>query len=358
MKRAAGILKIEVLDHIAVAITQNDPVLGGFQIKKSNVSLVNLPKEQYIKVKENAIPTVPTVTATSTCSNMPTPSVNFSEKTNGNILERTWTATDSCGNTATFTQFIEKEKEVAPLQFVNTPQDLQLACVKDIPKAETLKVTGGTLPIVDFSQSKVNTNLNGTGLIIKRTWSATDADAQGISHSQTILVNDNIPPVLSAYPENKIVKNFNEIRSLVPTLTATDNCGNATRLQLGENYKDNDEQGRTRYYHSWLAIDESGNQTYHEQVFTIDPNYDPTLSISENKAENLGILYPNPAQNYFSLRNMKNIENVKIYNSNGSLVKYFTSSQEKYDISTFISGVYWVVIKSANGQETIKLIKK
>lgn len=355
-KTAAGLIKIEVIDHIAVAITENNPLFGGFEIQKTDISFANLPTEQYIKVKN--IPDAPVVTATSTCRSTPNPRVIKTEKINENILERIWTATDSCGNTATYIQFIEKEKDVAPLEFVSTPKDLQVSCLKDIPSPENLQVKGGTNPVKDFSQSRVKTNQYGTGWIIKRTWVATDSDAQGISYSQTIMVNDYIPPRLSAYPKDKIVKSFSEIGS-PQTLTATDNCGGRTsEIIVGQGNEDNDEKGRQRYYHSWLVKDDSGNETYHKQIFTIDPKHDPTLSTSENNLEASGVLYPNPTQKSFSLKNMGDIDEVKIYNTAGGLVKVFSSFQEKYDVSSLSSGVYLVVIKSSTGQKTIKLIKK
>ncbi|MBL7816022.1 MAG: gliding motility-associated C-terminal domain-containing protein [Saprospiraceae bacterium] len=66
-------------------------------------TLVGVPANVTLNCGQ-AVPTVPSVSATDTCD--ASPHVNFAEVTNGAVITRTWTATDACGNTATAAQTI------------------------------------------------------------------------------------------------------------------------------------------------------------------------------------------------------------------------------------------------------------
>jgi uncharacterized protein (TIGR02145 family) len=57
-------------------------------------------------------------------------------------------------------------------------------------------------------------------------------------------------------------------------------------------------------------------------------------------------IYPNPASEFIIIENMKETQNVKIYNVRGELVKMITGSENnpsiKINISEFINGVYYI----------------
>lgn len=348
----SGVFKIEVLDHIAVAISKNHPN-EGFEIKKSEISFENLPP-QFISAKEGDIPKKANVIATSACTNSGTPlEVQFNESRKDNLITRMWTANDSCTNTASFTQYIEVQNNVAPLQFVGVlPKDIHIPCVGQAVEAPAeLKVVGGSSPKVYFTQTKLQgDNENYT---LKRTWTAIDADADPISHSQIIAVNDGVKPDLSEYPQDTTVKSMADLPP-IPNITATDNCDGNVNVEMSS-YLDRIE-GKDVMVYSWTATDKSGNQTYHKQRVTIDPNHSPTLSVVENGAKNRTIIYPNPVSDSFLL-NLKNVKAVKIYNAEGRLIKTF-EPQTKYDVSRLVTGVYMIIVETQNGIENIKFIKK
>ena len=119
----AGVIKIEVIDHIAFAVTDENPKAGGgFILEKEDdlpLAFVN-PLPQDITIEEGQpLPTQATLRAVGPCS-IPTvtPSV-MEERNEGKLTKITyqWLATDSCGNQAIHTQVITinpKKQEPAP----------------------------------------------------------------------------------------------------------------------------------------------------------------------------------------------------------------------------------------------------
>lgn len=83
------------------------------------------------------------------------------------------------------------------------------------------------------------------------------------------------------------------------------------------------------------------------------------LSVGDNDLNKIS-LYPNPTSDVFSIETSNNqiISNVSITDINGRVVKTFGANQTSYDISDLNTGMYLVEIKSENGVETKKLIKK
>ena len=103
---------------------------------------------------------------------------------------------------------------------------------------------------------------------ITRTWTAADECGNTSSVSQTITINDNIAPVLSAQPANLTIECIDEL-PLVPVITATDNCDDDPTVSFNEDpTTDGCGEGVRR---TWTAIDDCGNETeYVQSIFVID----------------------------------------------------------------------------------------
>lgn len=86
-----------------------------------------------------------------------------------------------------------------------------------------------------------------------------------------------------------------------------------------------------------------------------------TLNINnETLINNSLIIYPNPASENITIKNLKNIDNqiVQIYNVLGSLVKEIElTTTNQINISDLTNGVYFVKFKN-DPQKTLKFIKK
>ena len=83
-----------------------------------------------------------------------------------------------------------------------------------------------------------------------------------------------------------------------------------------------------------------------------------TLSVNEFELNNASIVaYPNPTTNSFQIDSSVNIENVKLYNITGRLLKSFKASAN-YDISDLATGLYIVDIKTLLGSKVLKIVKE
>lgn len=183
----------------------------------------------------------------------------------GYIFERTWTATDGCGNTSTATQAITVEDNEAPY-FTYVPADINLACSTGDPGPDN-----GDLAIaaddcsnvtVTFFDSVIEGNC-GNGVL--RTFVATDGCGNTATAEQIISFSDNFSPVFTFVSEDiaadcgdeiviaapvaedacsEVVISFVDVLinscggSFQRVYTATDACGNTTTATVDVIYND------------------------------------------------------------------------------------------------------------------------
>ncbi|WP_172918233.1 reprolysin-like metallopeptidase [Capnocytophaga canis] len=273
-----GIIKIEVIDHIAHDITNNDPNNGGFEIQASAIMFQNTP-EPTIEVKEGQVPQKADVTAVSTCgSGSQSITPTYKEEKTDTLITRTWTASDNCSNTATFVQYIHVRKNT-PLSFVGVlPESQTISYGQDVPQAATLTVSGGCqTPEVKFSQ----TELYGQCLrTITRIWTAVSQCSDPISHTQIINVIDNIPPAfIETLPDaNLHVSDENQVpmqENILVIDKLSENKRNDGRPFNAEKFEERikDEQGRlVKVIYRWRANDFCYNVVEHTQTITIGSN--------------------------------------------------------------------------------------
>ena len=230
-----------------------------------------------VTVECNAVPTAVTLTATDICG---TPTVTYVEvRTNGTCtydytLTRTWTATDTCGNTTTHNQVITVQDNSNPTFVESLPANATVEC-NAVPTAVTLTAMDlcGTATV---TYAEVRTNGTCTyDYTLTRTWTATDACGNITSHNQVITVQDNSNPTfVESLPANVTVE-CNAVPTAI-TLTATDVCGTATVT-----YAEVRTNGTCTYDYTltrtWTATDACGNTTSHNQVITVQDNSNPTF---------------------------------------------------------------------------------
>ena len=107
----------------------------------------------------------------------------------------------------------------------------------------------------------------------------------------------------------------------------------------------------SKIIYKWTAKDSCGNETTHTQIITIKLKNTPK---KESKPE---LLYPNPVADVFHLQGFYNIQEVRIFDASGRLIKIF-SEQKIYNISELKTGVYVIFVKGENYTRKLKLIKK
>ncbi len=196
----------------------------------------------------------------------------------GDVVIRSWTATDACGNATTHIQTITLLDEVAPY-FVSVPSDVILACGDALPA--TLAVADDACSDVDVTVSLEYQEANCTGMqSVVRHFTATDACGNTATASQTITYVDMVAPTFDAPADASV----SCTGSTDPSVTgspenASDNCSG----ELNTSYIDafdtsaegcfsNDVIRRT-----WTVTDACGNATTAVQMIQLVDDNAPSM---------------------------------------------------------------------------------
>jgi len=261
-----GLFKIEVLNHIAYAVSSDTP--GTLDMHSPDITFKNLP-EPTITVKKNAIPPAPNVTAESYCKRGRI-NIVLSEEPHDTYLLRQWIATNGCGDKVTAQQFIyyEKEAPINSLHFVgDLPKDMHIQCKGEIPEKATVKAEGADNIRIDYEEEMTEGDKKAYKLT--RSWIAYADNELPIRHTQQILLRDTQKPELSSYPKSMIVKNEDQV-PFKENLTATDNCDGLLRVDSSESSKyENGKKKEVTYV--WFVEDNAHNENRYVQVITINP---------------------------------------------------------------------------------------
>ncbi|WP_417786508.1 PKD domain-containing protein, partial [Tenacibaculum sp.] len=241
-----------------------------------NIAPVLSAEPSDVSVDCEAIPALPTITATDNCDSVV--DVVFTEVSNtvvdgcGEIV-RKWESTDNCGNTVSHTQTITVTDTTAPVLSAE-PSDVSVDC-EAIPAVPTITATDNCDSVVDVVFTEVsNTVVDGCGEIVRK-WESTDNCGNTVSHTQTITVTDTTAPVLSAEPSDVSVDC--EAIPAVPTITATDNCDSVVDVVFTE-VSNTVVDGCGEIVRKWESTDNCGNTVSHTQTITVTDTTAPVLS--------------------------------------------------------------------------------
>jgi hypothetical protein len=141
----------------------------------------------------------------------------------------TYSATDTCGNTASGTvTYTWKEDEIAPVLSGYPTENPTVSCYADVPAAATVTALDGCDGAIDVAFEETESNPGSScGNVITRTWTATDECGNEVSYTQTITVDDTTAPV-NVVPEGGNLgcnpETLPTIESVTSGVSATDNC--------------------------------------------------------------------------------------------------------------------------------------
>lgn len=196
-------------------------------------------------------------------------------------LNRTYRATDACGNSATCTQVILVNDQIAPM--LTCPSNITVTCASDVPAPNTATVTstdncGGTTTITFVSDVSSNPTC-ANRFNINRTYRATDACGNSATCIQVISVFDNVPPTLTC-PMNVTVQCASQVPAPnVETVTASDNCsGTPSVTFVGDVIVSNGCVNRFTVTRTYRATDICGNSATCNQTITVFDNTAPTIT--------------------------------------------------------------------------------
>ena len=191
------------------------------------------------------------------------------------VLDRTWTAVDHCGNTSRCVQRITVRDATAPALVV--PADRTLEYPADTRPEATGFATaqdGCSSASIEFSDA-LSTDC-GPSLTILRTWTATDSSDNTTSAVQTITVLDTTAPLLTVpgdlvlecpadtRPEATGVAGAEDLNGPVTVAyvdVISDSCGNAGTIRR-----------------TWTATDLCGNTSSAIQVISVHDVTPPVIT--------------------------------------------------------------------------------
>ena len=194
LKVPAGVIKIEVVDGIAFAMTNYNPKNGGgFTIQGSEV-----PKEPltFVTTPQNItlscgqpLPSVVYPTVKGGC----TPSITYKEEIKGKscantyLLERIFTVSDTCVSSISYTQEIKVEDKEAPVFVGTLPQSLTIEEGQAVPVQTTLTATDscGTAEVTSSRQEEKTAGKLSKAIY---SWTATDTCGNQVRHTQIITI--------------------------------------------------------------------------------------------------------------------------------------------------------------------------
>ncbi len=186
------------------------------------------------------------------------------------IINRSYTATDECGNMMTLTQLIYVNDTSAPV-LLGVPENLVLDCGSEVPPAPQVGAVDHCDGVVSVSFNEF-TEFNGCAEVVTRVWSAVDQCGNVATETRTVTVTDITPPTFVVLPDDRTV-GCGEIPA-VEEAQAIDNCGDVTI--------DVDEMVITgvcpfEIHRTFTATDACGNIAQHVQVITVIDNEAPVI---------------------------------------------------------------------------------
>lgn len=253
----------------------------------TNPPLITCPANTTIACTASTLPAnTGSATATDQCD--PTPTVTFTDMTvagscpQERTINRTWRATDDCGNSSTCVQAIFIDDNLAPV--ITCPPNISIECDESTDPSHTGSATATDncdgSPIITFSDISIPSGPQT--YVISRTWKATDHCGNSSTCIQNITVHDATPPVIDCPDNITIACTANTLPANTGSATATDNCDPApviTYTDITTGGACPQERTITR---TWVATDACGNSSTCAQTIFVDDNLAPVLTCPAN----------------------------------------------------------------------------
>lgn len=146
-------------------------------------------------------------------------------------IERTYTATDECGNASTAVQIIEVVDTTPPV-FTAVAENITLECTEEIPAPFATALDNCSDVEIEVIEELSDTECSAYTLT--RTYRAIDECGNVATAVQIIEVVDTTAPVLIGLPGEDLVLDCEDEIPAAPVVTATDNCDDFVVLEYSE----------------------------------------------------------------------------------------------------------------------------
>ena len=188
-----------------------------------------------------------------------------------NIITRTWTVTDACGNSTSDVQVITLQDMTAPV-FDFTPADQTLDCAAEYTlemATATDACTGVTVTYVDSESFPCDGSR-----VIERLFTAVDGCGNSSSHLQTISFLDTTAPTFTTTPEDLALECSEALP--VTSAEASDDCGSVTVTYADETVA-GDCTGNYTVLRTFTAEDGCGNSSTYLQTIEFTDTTAPVV---------------------------------------------------------------------------------
>src|SRR5690606_28699324 len=194
-------------------------------------------------------------------------------------ITRTWTATDSCGNTASATQTINVEDTAAPT-ITTQAQNLTVQCGDgNVNALNDWLASNGSAVASDLCSDVTWTNdfdalANDCSAAVTVTFTASDACGNTATTSATFTVQDTTAPVAPEAPADVTASCAAGVPAMV-SLTATDNCSGDIVVEGVDVTTPGACAGSYTIVRTWTFVDACGNQSAVSQTISVNDTIAP-----------------------------------------------------------------------------------
>ena len=194
-------------------------------------------------------------------------------------VDRTWKATDGCGNFSTCVQHITFVDTTAPS--ISCPANQQLQCGDSTATNNTGAATGSdTCSGVTITYTDVATPANCSGQPgIDRTWKATDGCGNFSTCVQHITFVDTTAPSISCPADKQLQCGASTATNNTGAATGSDNCGGAVTITYTDAATAANCTGKAGVDRTWKATDGCGNFSTCIQHITFVDTTPPTVTV-------------------------------------------------------------------------------
>ncbi len=194
-------------------------------------------------------------------------------------INRTWTATDLCGNSSTVLQVISVVDDEAP-QLVGVPADLTVLCDAVPPVVMTITATDNcdTLVTVSFMETRT-AEICSDSYTLLRQWIAEDNCGNESRDTQLVMVLDTLAPIITGVPTDSTVlcSEIPEPPMIGNEIEATDNCDAMVSITFSQDTTDRICTDEFTLIRRWTAMDNCGNISVDSQLLMVIDTVPPSL---------------------------------------------------------------------------------
>lgn len=196
----------------------------------------------------------------------------------GYRIDRTWVATDQCGNSTSALQRITVT-DIQPPNLGTPPGDLTIQCDEPLPPVPFIVAEDNCdgNPFVELVVQTIPGNCPGNYEVL-RIWIATDNCGNSSSISQSITVRDTLAPVFTLFPPDATIS-CEEVPTGTAGVEAQDNCADNVLITVHNDTIQGNCPGNFLLIRTFTVDDGCGNsrqQSQHLQVFDNEPPvFDP-----------------------------------------------------------------------------------